>query len=164
MLSISIVNILCTVFNLLILFFVFKKFLFGRVDKILKQRQEEIEEATLAANRAKEAAEAAKKSYEKKLSLADEEKEAILSDIKKQGYDAYEKIVLDARKKGDQIITEARHNAEEEAERAKEAYASELRDMVIDAATRIAATKHTSEEDKQLYDKFIDKAGAASNE
>ncbi len=164
MLSISVVNIVCTIFNLLILYFVFKKFLFGRVDAILKQRQQEIEEATEAANRAKEAAESAKVTYERKISLADQEKEAILSDIKKQGYDEYEKIVMDARNRSDQIITEARYNAKEEAKRAREEYASELRDMVIDAATRIAATKHNAEEDKELYDKFIDKAGAASNE
>ncbi len=164
MLNVSIVNIVCTILNLLILYFVFKKFLFGRIDAILKTRQQEVDEATEAAASAKEAAESAKKAYEKKIALADEEKENILADIKKQGYDEYEKIVQDAKTKSEQIITQAKYNAEEEAKRAKEAYASDLRDMVIDAATKIAATKHTSETDKDLYDKFIDKAGAASNE
>ncbi len=164
MLNISLVNIVCTIVNLLILYWAFKKFLFGRVDEILRQRQEEADEAHKVADQAIEEAQAAKKEYEKKISLADEEKETILSDIKKQGFDEYERIVLDARKKGDQIITEARHNAQEEAKKARQECASEIKDMVIDAASKIAASKHSSQEDQELYDKFIDKAGAVNNE
>ena len=164
MLSISLVNILFTIINLLILFFVFKKFLFERVDKILKQRQVEAENVTLEAELAIRDATAKQREYERKLSLADEEKEAMLSDIKKQGFEEYEKLVLEARKKSDQIIKEARYNAKEEARRAREEYATELKDMVIDAASKIAGAKHTTEEDQELYDKFIDKAGAVKNE
>ena len=32
--------------------------------------------------------------------------------------------------------------------------------MVIDAASKIAATKHSAADDKELYDKFINEAGA----
>ena len=101
MLNISLVNIVCTIINLLILYVVFKKFLFGRVDKILKKRQEEADEANATADKAIEEARATKIEYERKISLADEEKETILADIKKQGFDEYEKIVLDARKRGE---------------------------------------------------------------
>ena len=162
MLNISLVNIAFTIINLLILFFVFKKFLFERVDNILKQRQEEVENATMEAEIAIRDAKAKQREYERKLAIADEEKETILSDIKKQGFDEYEKIVLDARKKGDQIIKEARINVKEEAKRAREEYANELKDMVIDAASKIAGAKHTTEEDRELYDTFIDKAGAVN--
>jgi F-type H+-transporting ATPase subunit b len=159
-LSLSPVSIICTIINLAVLFIIFKIFLFGRVDKILTERQEEVDEATKAADIATEAAMATKKEYEEKISLADEEKEQILADIKKQGYDEYERIVNDAKKKGEQIIVEAKHNAEVENERAKEVYAAQLTDMVIDAASKIAASKHSAEEDMQLYDKFISEAGA----
>ncbi len=163
MLNISIVNIVCTILNLLILYWAFKKFLFGRVDAILKQRQEEIDSANNAADKAIAEARATKKEYEEKISLADEEKEAILADLKKQGYAEYDRIVQEARDKSEQIILEARHNAETEADRSKEIYASEIKKMVIDAATKIAATKHSSEEDSDLYDKFIDEAVANRN-
>ncbi len=160
MLNFSLVNILCTVANLLILFVIFKIFLFNRVDKVLQARREEIEEATKAADLATKSAIETKKEYENRIALADEEKEQILSDIKKQGYDEYERIVSDAKKKGEKIIYEAKHNAEMENARAKEVYAAQLADMVIDAASKIAASKHSTEEDKELYDKFISEAGA----
>lgn len=160
MLTISVTNIVCIIINLLIIYFLTKKFLFGRVDAILAQRREEVESATKQAEAAKQEALEAKKDYEDKIAHVDEEKEQILADIKKQGYAEYERIVGDARKKGDQIIVEAKHNAEVENERAKEVYAAQLTDMVIDAASKIAATKHSAADDKELYDKFINEAGA----
>ena len=159
MLTTSIVNIACTIINLLILYFIAKKFLFQRIDDIFMQRKEEVDEATKAADKATQEALNTKKEYEKKIELADEEKEQILSDIKKQGYDEYERIVNDAKKKGEQILTEAKHNAEVENERAKEVYAAQLTDMVIDAASKIAATKHSTQDDRELYEKFISEAG-----
>ncbi len=162
MLSVTVINIICTIFNLLLLLFVVKKFLFDRIDAIITKRQEEVDSATEAADQAVKEAKATKREYEKKLESADEEKEQILADIKKQGYDEYERIVNDAKKKSEELIQEARHNAESEAERAKELYADELKNMVIDAATKIAATKHSSNEDSDLYDKFINEAGAGN--
>ena len=160
MLTISLFNILFTVINLLILLFFVKKFLFDKIDAIIQKRQQEVDEATEAADKAAQEARAAKKEYEKKIELADEEKEQILSDIKKLGYEEYEKIVLDARKTGDKIVKEARQNARAEAEKERELHADELKDMVIDAAAKIAATKHSSEDDSMLYDKFINEARA----
>ena len=159
MLEFSAINIGCTIANLLILYGIFRFFLFKRVDKILLQRKEEVDEATRAADLATQQALSTKKEYEDRIALADEEKEQILADIKKQGYDEYERIVSDAKKKGEQIIVEAKHNAEVENERAKEVYAAQLTDMVIDAASKIAATKHSSADDRELYDKFINEAG-----
>ncbi len=160
MLDFSIVNIVCIVINLLVLYIIFKKFLFDRVDRVVMKRKEEVDEATRAADLATQKALDTKKEYEEKIALADEEKEQILDDIKKQGYDEYERIVSDAKKKGEQIIIEAKHNAEVENERAKEVYAAQITDMVIDAATKIAATKHSATDDRELYDKFIIEAGA----
>ena len=162
MLTTSIVNIACTIINLLILYFIAKKFLFQRIDNIFMQRKEEVDEATKAADKATQEAINTKREYEKKIELADEEKEQILSDIKKQGYDEYERIVNDAKKKGEQILIEAKHNAEVENERAKEVYAAQLTDMVIDAASKIAATKHSTQDDLELYDKFISEAGVSN--
>jgi ATP synthase F0 subunit b len=159
-LTTSIVNIACTIFNLLILYFLFKKFLFGRVDAVLMQRREEVETATKAADDATKSAIATKREYEKKIELADEEKEQILADIKKQGYEEYDRIINEAKRKGEQILVEAKHNAEVENERAKEVYAAQLSDMVVDAASKIAATRHSKEDDLELYEKFISEAGA----
>ncbi len=124
------------------------------------QRREEVETATKAADDATKSAIATKREYEKKIELADEEKEQILADIKKQGYEEYDRIINEAKRKGEQILVEAKHNAEVENERANEIYAAQLSDMVVDAASKIAATRHSKEDDLELYEKFISEAGA----
>ena len=124
------------------------------------QRREEIETATQAADKATKSAIETKKEYERKIELADEEKEQILADIKKQGYDEHDRIINEAKRKGEQILVEAKHNAEVENERAKEVYAAQLTEMVVDAASKIAATKHSQQDDMELYEKFISEAGA----
>ena len=148
-------NIVYTVINLLILFIVFKLFLFKRVDIILQARRDEIEKATRSAKKKEREAEQLKEDYAKKLQAADKECEDLINKSRKDGYDEYDRIISDANEKADQIIEEAKHNAQVEARREKDAYVSELTDLVVHAANKIAVSKHDEETDKELYNKFI---------
>ena len=155
MLNISIMNVVWTVINLLILYIVFKLFLFKRVDAILLKRREEIEHTKAEAIRKEREAEELKESYAKKLQGAGKECEDLVAQSKKDGYDEYDRIINDAKTKAEQIIIEAKHNAQIEAQREKDAYVSELTDLVVHAANKIAVSKHDEESDKELYNKFI---------
>lgn len=155
MLNISIMNLVYTVINLLILYIVFRLFLFKRVDAVLQKRREEIEHATDEALKKEKEAEELKENYAKKLQDAGKECDDLISQSKKDGYDEYDRIVSDAKAKAEQIIVEAKHNAQIEAQREKDAYVSELTDLVVHAANKIAVSKHDEETDKELYNKFI---------
>ncbi len=155
MLNISIMNIVYNAINVLILYVVFRLFLFKRVDSILHQRRNEIDHATDDAKKKQQEAEELKESYAKKLQDADKECEELIAKSKKDGYDEYDRIVNDAKAKAEQIIVEAKHNAQIEAQREKDAYVSELTDLVVHAANKIAVSKHDEETDKELYNKFI---------
>ncbi|WP_408071218.1 ATP synthase F0 subunit B [Butyrivibrio sp. JL13D10] len=155
MLNISIMNIVYTVINLLILYVVFRLFLFKRVDAILIRRREEIEHATDEAMKKEKEAEELKESYAKKLQEVGRECDELVAQSKKDGYDEYDRIINDAKSKAEQIIVEAKHNAQIEAQREKDAYVSELTDLVVHAANKIAVSKHDEETDKELYNKFI---------
>ena len=155
MLNISIMNIVWTVINLLLLYIIFKLFLFKRVDAILQLRREEIEHANDEAARKEREAEELKESYAKKLGEAGKECDELIAKSKKDGYDEYDRIINDAKAKAEKIIVEAKHNAQIEAQREKDAYVSELTDLVVHAANKIAVSKHDEESDKELYNKFI---------
>ena len=155
MLSISIMNIVYTVINLLILYVVFRLFLFKRVDAVLQKRREEIEQVTAEAVKKEKEAENLKESYAKKLQDVGKECDEMVAKSKKDGYDEYDRIINDAKEKAEQIIIEAKHNAQIEAQREKDAYVSELTDLVVHAANKIAVSKHDEETDKELYNKFI---------
>ncbi len=155
MLSVTFMNVVWTVINLLILYVVFRLFLFKRVDAILQLRREEIDHATDEAHRKEKEAESLKESYVQKLNDAGKECEDLIAQSKKDGYDEYDRIITDAKQKAELIITEAKHNAQIEAQREKDAYVSELTDLVVHAANKIAVSKHDEESDKELYNKFI---------
>lgn len=148
-------NIVYTVINLLILYVVFRLFLFKRVDAVLQKRREEIEQATAEAVKKEKEAENFKESYAKKLQDVGKECDEMVAKSKKDGYDEYDRIINDAKEKAEQIIIEAKHNAQIEAQREKDAYVSELTDLVVHAANKIAVSKHDEETDKELYNKFI---------
>ncbi|WP_035785232.1 ATP synthase F0 subunit B [Butyrivibrio sp. XPD2002] len=155
MLNISIMNVVWTVINLLILYVVFRLLLFKRVDAVLQKRREEIEHATDEAVKKEKETEDLKESYAKKLQEAGKECDEMISKSKKDGYDEYDRIINEAKEKAEQIIVEAKHNAQIEAQREKDAYVSELTDLVVHAANKIAVSKHDEETDKELYNKFI---------
>lgn len=158
MLNISVMDVVYTIINILILFAVFRIFLFNRVDRILEERKNDIDTAKDDAIKMQNEAEAVKAEYNSRIEDIESEKEAAVSAVRQDAYKEYDRIVADARKQADNILIEARKTAEIESQREKDAYVTELTDMVLDAVTRISASKHTKEEDMELYDKFISKA------
>lgn len=155
MLNISPANIIYTVINLLLIFFVAKKFLFGPVDRILEERRKEIEEKTGEAVKAREEAEEKAAEYDSKLSGIEEERARLLSETKEKSLAEYDAVLENARKEADQIVSDARKAAEIEAAKAREQQATELEELVIKAAQKISFSKHDDEADRKLYDEFI---------
>ena len=158
MLNISVMDVVYTIINILILYAVFRIFLFKRVDRILEERKNDIDTAKDDAIKMQNEAEAVKAEYNSRIEDIESEKEAAVSAVRQDAYKEYDRIVADARKQADNILIEARKTAEIESQREKDAYVTELTDMVLDAVSRISASKHTKEEDMELYDKFISKA------
>ena len=94
MLSINFWNILWTVVNLLVLYVVFRKFLYQRVMNVIEAREEMVKKQFDDAKKSEEDANKLKADYEERLS--------------------------DARTEADQIIIDARARAEEEHARSVE--------------------------------------------
>ena len=76
------INILFTVINLLLLFFVIWKFLFKPVKKIIAKRQEEVQSRYDEADKAKAEAEETRQKLEEKIKATEEEKAQILKEMR----------------------------------------------------------------------------------
>ena len=79
MLELQVSTIIFTIINLLILYVVLKKVLFGRVNQVLKERQELIHENLSGAEEKNAQADARKAEYEAKLAQARAEADGIVS-------------------------------------------------------------------------------------
>lgn len=159
MLKIEVTNIIFTVVNLFILFFIIWKFLFKPVKKVIAKRQEEIDNQYSEAKAEAARAEELKTQYETALKGAEEEKTTILKESRAQAGKEYEKIVSEAKSEAEGIVSAARRDAEAEKQQSLKQAKEEIADLVAEAAAKIAATKEDPERDRQLFDDFIAKSG-----
>ena len=103
MLSFDLVNFIFMIINVLILFLIVKKFLFGRVDEIIKKREEEIADSYKAADKATEEALASRKEYEDKVRSVEKDKAEIISDASKKAETESSRIIGKANEEADKI-------------------------------------------------------------
>ncbi len=158
MLSFDWFNFICMIINLLILFFLMKKFLFGRVNNILKEREKEIEEQYLKAENREKEAEKLEKEYREHLAQITYEGEQARKDNAFRASIEYNRTISDANRKAEEIISKARKTAKYETERAVIEQEKEMRSLVLSAASKITSSRGASN-DKELLDHFIESAG-----
>lgn len=159
MLQISVVNLVFTIVNLLVLVFIVWKFLLKPIRSIIEQRQMEAEEEIKNAEQIRQGADKLKEKYEQALEDIAEQKAEVLKNSRIQAAEDYDKIIAKANAESERIIREARNQAEEETIRKERQAKRDLADVVIDATNIIAGSHQDENVDRALYDEFIAKLG-----
>ena len=144
-------NILWTIINLLILYVLLRKFLFGRVHKIMDARAAQLQKIHADADADRQEAEKLWKQNDDILRKADEELAVKEAASREKAGAEYDRSVSDANEKSAQIIEEARKKAQAAADIMKQQAAVEIAGMVKDAAAKVAA----ADENQRLYDDFL---------
>lgn len=152
-------NLVFTIINLLILYFLVKRFLFKPVQDIIAKRQEEVETGFRKAEEAESAAEEMKEKYEASLAGVEDTKKQIVSDAQKKASEEYEKIVAEANAQADSIVKNAQADAEAEKRKILSRADAEITELVINATAKVVGAKADAENDRALYDQFLGKAG-----
>lgn len=140
MLKIDPWNILWTVVNLLILYGIFKKFLYQPVMNIINQREELIKKQFEDAQKDKEAAANLKAEYEEKLVAADEKADEIIASARNRAADEYEKAIENTRIETEQMRQKAKADIASDQEKATAAAQKEIAQLALLAARKIIKT------------------------
>ena len=160
--SINIWHILISLCNLILLFLVVKKFLFKPVKNLLASRQAELDHQYAAAAEAEQRAMDCKDAWEQKLSGAEDEANAIISDATDVAKRRADQIVSDAAKKAEGIVT----RAEEEAILTRKKATEDMKREIVDVSSAIAEKmleREVKEEDhRAMINSFIDQIGEES--
>lgn len=145
-------EILISLANLLILFVLFKKFLFKPVQKVMNERQAQVDRIYADAEENRSAAVSMKQEYEEHLATAREEADTIVRNA-----------VTTAQRKGDAIVQDAtsqashlRQKAEEEIARDKRQMLLDVRGEISDMAVSIASKVMEREIDKKDHEHFVE--------
>lgn len=134
-------------------------FLKKPIQKGLKGRTEEIENALAEAKEAKEQAEQKFAEYDRKLSLATEEIAEIGAAIRREGELEKEKIIAEAKVAAEQIERDAGKAAENEIARAKAVLQRQAAELSVGLAEEMLKKNINKDDDKRLIDEYMSRLG-----
>lgn len=157
--SLNVWTAIFTLVNLLILFIVMKKYLFGPVKKMIDERQQEIDDLYADANQSKADAAELKDQYETRLAEANEEKEEILRAAYRKAQLREEEILREAQDKAAQTMKRADAQIELEKKRALNEIKDDVSHMAVEIASAVLSRDIKGEEHSALIDSFIENLG-----
>lgn len=153
--SLNIWHILISLANLLILYFLIRKFLYAPVKKVLAQRQTAIDKEYSDAQRARSDALADKAEYEKQLGEANAEAGRIINEAAKTASYRENEIISEARDRASGIVREAENEAELIKRKADEDIKSEIVDVSALLTEKLLDREINEDDHRNLIDSFI---------
>lgn len=145
--------------NLLILYLFLKKLAFGPLKRMIDSRQKEIDDMYSEAESSRTDAENTKAEYEKKLSEAHDESEAILKDAQRRALLREEEILKEANDEAGRTLKRAEEQIELEKKHALNQVKNEVSEMAISIASAVIERDVKAEEHSDLIDEFINGMG-----
>ena len=152
---------LFTALNLLILYLVIRKFLWGRLGGFMTDRSKAIADDIEKGETLKAEGERYRDERQELLSSAYDEKKIILEDAKRQASSEYDAAVNKAKQDAGRILAEAKNEAERERERLIRELKREVAALAIAAAAKVVRANMDNEKNRALVDEFLSDEGAA---
>lgn len=156
LISLNIWHVIATIFNLLILTLIIKKFLFKPVKKILAERQNQVDDIYKTANEAAKKAEEDKKLYSEKLESARDEAESIVKSAKQRADRLGDEIVDDAKKRAADTMKKAEDDIALERKKAMNELKNEISEISVQIAESVVGREISEEDHREMIDSFID--------
>lgn len=150
---------LFTLGNTILLFLVLKHFLFQPVLKIIKDRQDEIDNMYAEADQAKASAGALEAEYQQKLAAATETGERIVKDAMARGQSREEEIIRQANLEASAIMDKAAADIAQEKKKALNDAKDEISGMAMAIAEKVVGRELKVEDQDKLFDEFIKELG-----
>lgn len=149
--------------NLVILFLLIKRFLFKPVKKIMDIRHKEIGEEYEKAKKAEKEARKSREEWQKKINIATDEAELIVSEASENANKQREKIVNEAKEAARQIINRAEADAALEYEKATDNMKKQIVELSGVLTEKILEREINKKDHRNLIDYFIHNIGDDSD-
>ena len=159
MLDFQLSTIVFPIVNLLILYGFLRKFLFGRVNAVLEQREKLIREQMEAAEAGRTQAQALREQYEQKLSGAREEADRIVSDARARAQRSYDAQMAQAQEESRRVREEAETRIAAQRQEMLRGVRQEVAQLAVLAASQVAGKELDRERDRALVRELLSEAG-----
>ena len=146
---------LFTLCNLVIVFLILKKFLFKPVNKMIDDRQKEIDQLYADATGAKQAAETLRDDYSQKLAEAKDTSARIVSEATQEANRRGEEIVRQARQDADALREKAGADIALERKKALNDVKGDISRIALDIAEKVVERELDEKDQERLIDGFL---------
>ena len=153
MLDIDPDTILWTVVNLLVLYLLMRKFLFGPVNAILDGRAKAIEDGLTQARQQQEEAQQLHSQYEAEIAQSKDEASQIIAQAKAQSEALYQRTLADAQAEAKKLLEENQERNLRDRENMLRSVRQEVAQLAVVAAEKVAVDSN------QAIDSFLQEAG-----
>ena len=150
---------LMTLGNFLLVLFAGRKFLYGPVLKIIRDRQQEINDMYAGADTARLQAEALQADYRQKLSTAQAASDRIVKEAVARGQAREEEILRKANAEAAAIMDKAAANIAQEKKKAINDAKNEISGLVMAIAGKVVSRELNEADQTRLIDLFLDELG-----
>ena len=154
-------TMIVTAVVLLILYLIFRKFLYKPVSRFMHKRNDLIQTEIDNAKSLKLEAKFIKENQEKIINDAHTESRKIIVDAKKISDEIKDNIILEAKKEAKDIIKKAEKEAEKQKIEALEDMKNQSVDLAILIASKIMEEQLKVDKQNLLIDKFVEEVGAS---
>ena len=152
-------NLVWTIINMLIIYAIYRKFLYRPVHKVLDARQAEIDKQYADAETARQSAEPLKEQAQAEMTEISRKKADMLGEARQKAGEEYDRLMKQAKEQAEQIVTDARARSKWEQDKQMEEAKRQIADLVMAATAKLVADKTGEEEDRKLYQQFLTKTG-----
>lgn len=152
-------TIFFTIVNLLVLYFFFRKFLFGRINTVLEQREQLIRSQVDAAQENNAQAQKVREEYESRLAGARQEAADLVADAKRRADQAYADRLAQAEADAKKTAAEAEARIAAQHSEMLRTARGEVAHLAVMAATQVAGKRLDTDSDRALAEEFLAKVG-----
>ena len=156
LISLNIWHIVASLLNLLILTLILKHFLFKPVQKMLAERQGQVDRLYKDAEDSRAKAEEDKALYNEKLAGAVEEAEGIVRSAVQRADRQSDEILADANRRAADTVKRAEEEIEQSKKKAMDELKNEVADISVQIAESVVGRELNGEDHRELIDSFID--------
>ena len=153
------INLVFTIINLLVLYVLMKRFLFGPIIKVMDERKAMIDQQFAGAKEMEDNARELQSKYEDALKSAKEESYQIMEQARKEAKIQSERTEEDTAARVDAMLAKAQEDIRNERENAMRQMESDVASLAMEAAAKIIGKNNGTDQDLSLYDQFLEEAG-----
>ena len=145
----------------IVLYLLLRRFLFGPIQNVLEQRRMQVESSLDRAAEERQQAESLRADYEKHLAQIREEGRARIQEAVREGQEAREATLADARKQAEDILGRARAEIDLETRQAMLQLRQQVVDLAIEAARKVIRESLDEARHREVVDRAIKEIEAA---